>query len=370
MEMAKTFNDMCGAVTSKRLLGQVLVEGGFITTEQLERALQEQARTGEKLGEVLVRQGLVEPVEVRAAVAVQGRIGTYEEAIRAAAGVRRQMGELLLQARWITPDALDRALTEQRLTGERLGEVLLRQELLTPQERDAVLEFQRRQADDTEASTPLRLGEILVATGEITRSQLDAVLDLKRTSGRRVGELLVDAGFAHPQQVARGLRLQEKLVTAALVAVLSMAGVAGAGDLDPAGSRAASAGAKITVSATVAPRATLKVVHQRPELVITGADIARGYVDVPSASRIEVRNNSPAGYLLVFEDRDGFLQAFDQVQVRGLGTEVQIGRSGGWIPQPYSRGTETMELSYRFILMKHARPGTYAWPLTVTTRPL
>ena len=40
-------------------LGQMLIEAGFITEEQLEIALKEQKRTGEKLGEVLLRMGFV-----------------------------------------------------------------------------------------------------------------------------------------------------------------------------------------------------------------------------------------------------------------------------------------------------------------------
>ena len=40
-------------------LGQMLIEAGFITEEQLEIALKEQKRTGEKLGEILLRMGFV-----------------------------------------------------------------------------------------------------------------------------------------------------------------------------------------------------------------------------------------------------------------------------------------------------------------------
>jgi hypothetical protein len=29
-----------------------------------------------------------------------------------------------------------------------------------------------------------------------------------------------------------------------------------------------------------------------------------------------------------------------------------------------------MELSYRFVLLKDARPGTYAWPFALAIRPL
>ncbi|GFN23289.1 GspE/PulE family protein [Thermanaeromonas sp. C210] len=44
---------------SKRRLGDLLVEAGMITREQLEQALREQRRSGERLGKVLTRLGLV-----------------------------------------------------------------------------------------------------------------------------------------------------------------------------------------------------------------------------------------------------------------------------------------------------------------------
>ncbi|MBM2828141.1 MAG: repeat-containing protein [Actinobacteria bacterium] len=124
------------------------------------------------------------------------------------------------------------------------------------------------------------------------------------------------------------------------------------------------------VNATVASRAAVKVIYQRPAVVITDADIARGYVDFPSASRIEVRNNSRAGYLLVFTGIGDLFSMLDQVNVKGLGIETQIGPGGGWIPQPYARDTVTMELSYRFVLSKNIRPGSYEWPLSLSARPM
>ncbi|WP_438314262.1 type IV-A pilus assembly ATPase PilB [Candidatus Caldatribacterium sp. SIUC1] len=54
-----------------RRLGEILLAKYTITPEQLERALEEQRKTGEKLGEVLQRMGLVESKEVYEALAEQ-----------------------------------------------------------------------------------------------------------------------------------------------------------------------------------------------------------------------------------------------------------------------------------------------------------
>lgn len=199
------------------------------------------------------------------------------------------------------------------------------------------------------------LGELLIKANRITKEQLEGALDEQRRTGEKLGLLLVRRKIYN---------------TAALLAVLSLASVAGAQDGRDAVARVGSGSARLKVTATVAARASFKIVHQRSELSITAADIEHGYVDVPLASRIEIVTNSRAGYLLVFEGTEEAFRTFGQVQVHGLGTEVQIGPRGGWVPRPYAGGPVTVDLSYRFILLKTARPGTYAWPLSITTRPL
>jgi hypothetical protein len=111
----------------------------------------------------------------------------------------------------------------------------------------------------------------------------------------------------------------------------------------------------------------LKIVHQIPHLVVTSRDIIRGFVEVPIASKIEVTNNSLAGFLIVFE---GLGIPFREVYIQGLGNDVQVTAGGCWIPQPHSRGKVMLELSYRFILAENAQPGTYSWPLIISARPL
>jgi len=52
-------------------LGQILLERGAITEGQLERALQQQLRTGHRLGSILVATGTVDPHKLAQAVAAQ-----------------------------------------------------------------------------------------------------------------------------------------------------------------------------------------------------------------------------------------------------------------------------------------------------------
>ncbi len=355
---------------ARRLLGQVLVDGGFVSPGDLARALKKQNRTNEMLGEVLVRMQVADPEEIAAVVSIQSDLASLEDAVRSAAGVRQCLGELLRKARKVSPEQLEDALSEQLRTGEKLGEILVRRGSLTKEQLDAVLAFQKYQAGEASASVRFRLGEILVATGRITREQLDAVLARQKLTKKILGDLLVESGAVEPQHVARGLRLQDMLVTAALVAALSLAEVAGAQEAPRVSESVAAGAARIQVTAAVPSRATLRILHQDGTLVVTPEDVARGYVDAPAASRIEVSNNNRRGCLLVFEGIAGPGAPFGRISVRGFEREVEIGPGGGFVPHPYAPAPVTAELSYRISLDRGVRPGTYPWPLQVSVRPL
>ena len=159
-------------------------------------------------------------------------------------------------------------------------------------------------------------------------------------------------------------------MTAALVAVLSLADVASAQEMPGGGTGPAAGTARVRVTATVPSRATLRVLQQAKTLVVTPEDVARGYVDAPAASRIEVRNNNRGGCLLVCEGTAGPDAPFGRISVRGFERDVEIGPGGGFVPHPYAPAPVTAELSYRFSLDRDARPGTYPWPLQVSVRPM
>jgi len=125
-----------------------------------------------------------------------------------------------------------------------------------------------------------------------------------------------------------------------------------------------SSSASLQVSVNVQARAILTVEEQPSQVTVTGEDIRRGFVEVASASRINVRSNSPNGYLIGFEVTPG---PFRQVEVTGLGNPVEIGVTGGTIAQPYNGSmSDTARLSYRFLLSSDAQPGAYSWPLALS----
>ena len=202
-------------------IGQILLDGGFLSSFDLEIALAEQQHTNELLGQILVRMGVVDPVEIKAALSVQEHIGNLEEAIRSAAGTRQMLGSLLVMSGRISHEQLEHAITVQKMTGEKLGEVFTRLGILKKEQLDNLLAYQQNQSSKTPSSNPFRLGEILVTTGYITRKQLDDALLKQATTSKNLGEVLVEDGYAAAHQIKHGARLQQRLATAALAAILT-----------------------------------------------------------------------------------------------------------------------------------------------------
>ncbi len=356
---------------TKRLLGQILLDAGFVRRVDLEAALESQRTTNEPLGGILVKNGVLRLQELNAVLAIQRDLATLKDALLAVAGDPLPLGELLLLAGRIRSKDIEDALSEQAKTSERLGQIFLKKGLITAAELDVVLEFQRCQRlPPGETASRCRLGEILVASGRITKDQLQDALAAHKDSGKKIGEVLVEAGYVEPHHVEHALGIQKMLVAATLAAAIALStnGVTPAAALAADASGGLQGSAKVLVSAVIRTHVNLKVIEQPHELVVTHADTLKGYVNAPSASLIEVKNNSRSGYLLAFAGLSG---PFKEVFVEGLGNAAHITSDGGWVLQPDAgRAPVAIQLGYRFILSKDAQPGTYAWPLTVSASPL
>src|SRR5438477_9816535 len=89
---------------SSSMIGQRLIEAGYITDDQLRQALAAQSQTGLLLGEVCMLKGFI----------------TYPQLQTCLPPMRQRIGEKLLAANLITIDQLWSALLEQRSTGALL----------------------------------------------------------------------------------------------------------------------------------------------------------------------------------------------------------------------------------------------------------
>jgi hypothetical protein len=91
------------------LIGQRLIERGYLKGDQLEEALKLQRETGLLLGEVCLLKGWL----------------SHEQLKECLPNLRSRLGEKLMVLGYITIEQLWLALLEQRHSGERLGEILI-----------------------------------------------------------------------------------------------------------------------------------------------------------------------------------------------------------------------------------------------------
>jgi hypothetical protein len=347
--------------STKRLIGTLLTDAGLVTKEKLSQALEEQRQTNKHLGEILVGMGALSSVDLDIALSLQRKFAVSEQAVKLAAGIHKMLGEILVHAGRITSEQLEKALVEHKRTGEKIGQTFVRLGMATQQEIDTALEIQKTQDRGPEAPTRLRLGELLIAAKYITREQLEDALRRQKITKKKLGEVLVESGIVDAKVISWAVRLQEMLVKAALIAALSLAGVPAA-----AVAEAGSLSTTLHVSAVVLARADLNIIKQPAELVLTDADVRRGYVSVNAASLLELKSNSRAGCLLSFAAH-GF--PFEEASVNVMGRDVVLGPGGGLVTLPVM-GRTTVALDYRFVLAKGTEPGTYEWPFSLSVSPL
>ena len=350
---------MTGKLT-RHPLGKILINGEFIASQDLTKALENQIYNNNLMGEILVHMGVLDPVDLKVVLSLQKDLASLKDSIKLAAGVRKLLGELLIQSKRIKPEQLEYVLQETQKTGEKIGEVFKRLGLLSEQELDGLLAFQQHHGDPQ--ATKLRLGQLLVTAGQITPEQLQNALTQQQLSPhKKIGELLIEAGHVTPEQVTHGLKLQHKLLTAVLAAILSLSSPMSP-VIEP--SEADFSHEQTVANEMINIHLTLNMLYQTPELVITQADILQGYVEIKSASRIEIRSN-----VFFFLRFNGLGEPFEEVFIQGFGKELLINKRESSFFLPDVRGFATFELSYKFFLSGNAQPGTYAWPIKITAHP-
>jgi hypothetical protein len=119
---------------------------------------------------------------------------------------------------------------------------------------------------------------------------------------------------------------------------------------------------QMTVSVQVVARTIVTVEQQPPAVEVTSTDVARGYVDVPSAVAFRIRSNARNGYALQFAP---VAAPFSAARVSWSNTTVNVGNDGSWVTQPYQPAvTTTGTMSVRLALEPGTAPGTYAWPVS------
>jgi Type II secretion system (T2SS), protein E, N-terminal domain len=114
------------------------------------------------------------------------------------------VGQLLVSERLITEAQLDEALRLQAGldTYTPIGQVLVDQSFITLKELDTVLDKYRKRP---------KLGAVLLAAGVITVEQLGQAMARHRSGSRRLGDALLELGFATEHQIKQAVCVQLNL---------------------------------------------------------------------------------------------------------------------------------------------------------------
>lgn len=95
-------------------LGEILLAQNHISAQQLDHALEEQARTNESLGAALMKLGYIDDDTLSTVLGKQIEISQ-----------RKRIGEMLVDQGYITEQQLLKALETQKTMGKKLGRVLV-----------------------------------------------------------------------------------------------------------------------------------------------------------------------------------------------------------------------------------------------------
>lgn len=176
-------------------LGELLLDRGWITEEQLAAALDQQRRIGGRLGDLLADLGYV----------------TYEQLADAlkAQAPKKRLGEMLLERGLLTREQLDRALDFQKRSGGMLGEILVSLRMIKPETLYRALATQTGIGRVGEEVRFEALPKLPVSLAR----ELDAVV-----IGERPNRYLVAVG--HPLDAA-GIRRLEAQLSASVEQVLA-----------------------------------------------------------------------------------------------------------------------------------------------------
>jgi len=200
--------------TTGEELGEVLREANIISEDELGEVREEKEKSGESVMDLL-----------RKRVTWQNLKEVANYTVRRGAK-KTTVGDVLVEAKWMTPPQLAEARLEMARTRRGLAKTLLARGLLTPEQlseaeataketghsfwrtlinmglvpEKVVSEILRTQSE--------KIGTLLVNEGLITQEQLKEALDKHGETGERTGLVLVNMGVLSEKDLAKALAEQ------------------------------------------------------------------------------------------------------------------------------------------------------------------
>ncbi len=195
-------------------LGRLLVEEELITTEELQKALKYQRKSGKRLGEALVELDILKEEELEETLSRQLSLNFIdpdpqsidvaivaevpEEVARGTCSIPLLLiGDNLLVATHSPDEALKKELA--RISGRKVRFVLASREKIIRTIDHCYTQWRQKRADAE------KLGGDLVNRGLISPAQLEDGLAIQERSKEKLGKILVDEGFISSEQLMEAL---------------------------------------------------------------------------------------------------------------------------------------------------------------------
>lgn len=205
----------------RRKIGDLLLTRHLVTAKQLEQAVKIQKKTKKRLGQILLELGYISEEELASALAYQRQWAFVEiDPYAVEPGLLRIIPKWLAERYRIFPlkyengvlhlaiDRIDLGLLKSSLS--ELMKVEVKFSLTTTYDINYAIE--RAYSEDfIKVVRGRRLGELLLRDNIITREQLTTALRRQKRSGQSLGEILVDEGFVEEDFLKRYLEEQKTL---------------------------------------------------------------------------------------------------------------------------------------------------------------
>lgn len=174
---------------------EVLKHARLITEQQLQRAYQAQARSGESLKSILFREVSWDTI----------RAFLNYEIPTPFSGEKKAVGAVLRDADWISDEQLGEAEREAQRTGQALGEKLVQKRIITNQ--------QLQNAFNQQKVTGLPLWRTLIDLGYVNAQQISEVLGLGAVTRDKTLAAIEQAQAGIPANGRRARKDEEETVS-------------------------------------------------------------------------------------------------------------------------------------------------------------
>ena len=214
---AHVFPSTAQLMEHRRLLGDLLLENRLITLIQLKSALLAQQKHGKKLGQVLMEMGYITEEDLLAVLSRQLSVPMGSIDYRSADQQwlkklpRETAEELQILPLHVFNESLEVACADPSQPGikERLEKLLgCPVSLRLASESNLRLAISNAYLSRDGQAGPM-LGQLLVEARAITTLDLDRALAIQKTSGRKLGEILQDMGLISPEMLTAALQKQQ-----------------------------------------------------------------------------------------------------------------------------------------------------------------